>query len=79
MTDHKKKGDFNKNGKDDVGGNKKQQNDSGQNSGHGGRSSGGRDEPAGVRHVRFRRRRAAPALRGGCRNARSPRGGRASR
>jgi len=40
MTDHKKKGDFNKGGKDDVGGDKKQQNDSGQNSGTGGRNSG---------------------------------------
>jgi hypothetical protein len=46
MTDHKKKGDFNKGGKDDVGGNKKQDNsnensrgadNSGQNSGGGGR------------------------------------------
>jgi hypothetical protein len=43
MTDHKKKGDFKKNGKEDVGGNKKQENgqDSesrtgNQNSGHGG-------------------------------------------
>jgi hypothetical protein len=45
MTDNKKKGDFNKNGKDDVGGDKKQQNESGQNSGGGGRNSGsgGRD------------------------------------
>jgi hypothetical protein len=45
MTDHKKKGDFNKNGKDDVGGNKKQDNSTNtgsrtgnQNAGHGGRS-----------------------------------------
>lgn len=36
MADHKKKGDFKKNGKEDVGGNKKQENPSGQNSGHGG-------------------------------------------
>ena len=43
MTDNKKKGDFHKNGKEDVGGNKKQENgrdsDSrtgNQNSGHGG-------------------------------------------
>jgi hypothetical protein len=43
MTDHKKKGDFAKKGKDDVGGNKKQDNSantasrtSGQNAGHGG-------------------------------------------
>ncbi|HEX8578509.1 MAG TPA: hypothetical protein VF655_02805 [Allosphingosinicella sp.] len=41
MSDDKKKGDFNKNGKDDVGGNKKQQNDSGQNSGTGGRGGKG--------------------------------------
>ena len=34
MTDHKKKGDFEKNGKDDVGGNKKQDNN--QNAGRGG-------------------------------------------
>ena len=45
MTDHKKKGDFNKNGKDDVGGNKKQDNSDNspsrtgnQNAGTGGRS-----------------------------------------
>ncbi len=44
MTDHKKKGDFNKNGKQDVGGNKKQDNSDNtasrtgsQNSGTGGR------------------------------------------
>ena len=37
MTDNKKKGDFNKGGKDDVGGDKKQRNTSGQNSGSGGR------------------------------------------
>jgi hypothetical protein len=44
MTDHKKKGDFSKNGKDDVGGNKKQDNSresasrtGNQNAGHGGR------------------------------------------
>ena len=44
MTDDKKKGDFNKNGKDDVGGNKKQRENrnedsrtGSQNSGHGGR------------------------------------------
>ena len=44
MTDDKKKGDFNKNGKDDVGGNQKQRDNrnedsrtGGQNSGHGGR------------------------------------------
>ena len=43
MTDHKKKGDFQKNGKDDEGGNKKQDNshstaskDNNQNAGHGG-------------------------------------------
>ncbi|MCC2976854.1 hypothetical protein LK533_09235 [Sphingomonas sp. PL-96] len=43
MTDHKKKGDFHKNGKDDEGGNKKQDNsdntaskDNHQNAGHGG-------------------------------------------
>lgn len=43
MTDHKKKGDFNKKGKDDVGGNKKQDNSdntnsrtNNQNAGHGG-------------------------------------------
>jgi hypothetical protein len=43
MTDHKKKGDFHKNGKDDEGGNKKQDNsdntaskDNNQNAGHGG-------------------------------------------
>lgn len=45
MTDHKKKGDFHKNGKDDVGGNQKQDNSrnpedssrtGGQNAGHGG-------------------------------------------
>ena len=43
MSDHKKKGDFAKNGKDDVGGNKKQDNsdntpskDNNQNAGHGG-------------------------------------------
>jgi hypothetical protein len=43
MTDDKKKGDFNKNGKDDVGGNKKQDNSDNtasrtgnQNAGHGG-------------------------------------------
>ncbi len=43
MTDHKKKGDFEKNGKDDVGGNTKQDNsqntdsqDNNQNAGHGG-------------------------------------------
>lgn len=45
MTDHKKKGDFKKNGKDDVGGNKKQDNSTNtdsrtgnQNAGHGGHS-----------------------------------------
>ncbi|MGK6324445.1 hypothetical protein ACMGDM_15360 [Sphingomonas sp. DT-51] len=47
MTDHKKKGDFAKNGKDDEGGNKKQDNarnakdhsrTGGQNAGHGGHS-----------------------------------------
>jgi hypothetical protein len=45
MTDHKKKGDFKKNGKEDVGGNKKQDNSTNtesrtgnQNAGHGGRS-----------------------------------------
>ena len=43
MTDHKKKGDFDKGGKDDVGGNKKQDNSKegsgapGQNGGSGGR------------------------------------------
>lgn len=43
MTDDKKKGDFAKNGKDDVGGNKKQDNSdrtasrTTQTSGHGGR------------------------------------------
>jgi hypothetical protein len=43
MSDHKKKGDFEKNGKDDVGGNTKQDNsqstdskDNNQNGGHGG-------------------------------------------
>jgi hypothetical protein len=42
MTDHKKKGDFAKNGKDDEGGNKKQDNSDtnsrtgNQNAGHGG-------------------------------------------
>ena len=40
MTDHKKKGDFAKNGKDDEGGNKKQDNSESrtgnQNAGHGG-------------------------------------------
>jgi hypothetical protein len=43
MTDHKKKGDFHKNGKEDVGGNKKQDNSDNsdsrtgnQNAGHGG-------------------------------------------
>lgn len=43
MSDHKKKGDFKKNGKEDVGGNKKQDNsdngeghEGGQNAGHGG-------------------------------------------
>lgn len=42
MSDHKKKGDFEKNGKDDVGGNKKQDNSdntdsrNNQNAGHGG-------------------------------------------
>jgi hypothetical protein len=43
VTDHKKKGDFHKNGKDDKGGNKKQDNsdstaskDNNQNAGHGG-------------------------------------------
>ena len=43
MTDHKKKGDFHKNGKEDEGGNKKQDNSDNtpsrtgnQNSGHGG-------------------------------------------
>jgi hypothetical protein len=45
MTDHKKKGDFKKNGKEDVGGNKKQDNSTNsdsltgnQNAGHGGHS-----------------------------------------
>ena len=45
MTDFKKKGDFHKNGKDDVGGNKKQDNSTNtesrtgnQNAGHGGHS-----------------------------------------
>jgi hypothetical protein len=44
MTDHKKKGDFAKGGKDDVGGNRKQDNKDNspsrtgnQNAGHGGR------------------------------------------
>jgi hypothetical protein len=43
MADHKKKGDFKKNGKDDVGGDKKQDNSTNtdtrtgdQNAGHGG-------------------------------------------
>jgi hypothetical protein len=43
MTDHKKKGDFHKNGKEDAGGNKKQDNSQNspsrtgrQNTGHGG-------------------------------------------
>ena len=43
MSDHKKKGDFDKKGKDDVGGNKKQDNHdntasrtNNQNAGHGG-------------------------------------------
>jgi hypothetical protein len=43
VTDHKKKGDFHKNGKEDEGGNKKQDNSDNtpsrtgnQNSGHGG-------------------------------------------
>ena len=43
MSDHKKKGDFHKNGKEDVGGNKKQDNNdengngsNKQNGGHGG-------------------------------------------
>ena len=43
MTDDKKKGDFNKKGKDDIGGNKKQDNSENtssrtgnQNAGHGG-------------------------------------------
>lgn len=43
MSDHKKKGDFNKNGKEDVGGNKKQDDSDNsdsrtgnQNEGHGG-------------------------------------------
>jgi hypothetical protein len=43
MTDSKKKGDFHKNGKDDVGGNQKQDNSNNspsrtgnQNAGHGG-------------------------------------------
>jgi hypothetical protein len=41
MTDNKKKGDFNKNGKDDVGGDKKQRADRNEDSRTGGQNSGG--------------------------------------
>jgi hypothetical protein len=45
MTDNKKKGDFNKGGKDDVGGDKKQRADRNEDSRTGGQNSGsgGRD------------------------------------
>ena len=38
MTDNKKKGDFNKNGKNDVGGDKKQRADRNENSRTGGQT-----------------------------------------
>jgi hypothetical protein len=41
MTDDKKKGDFNKGGKDDVGGNKKQRADRNEASRTGNQNSGG--------------------------------------
>jgi hypothetical protein len=41
MTDNKKKGDFNKGGKDDVGGDKKQRADRNEDSRTGGQNSGG--------------------------------------
>jgi len=41
MTDHKKKGDFHKNGKDDVGGDKKQHADRNEDSRTGNQNSGG--------------------------------------
>ena len=41
MSDDKKKGDFNKGGKDDVGGNKKQRADRNENSRTGSQNSGG--------------------------------------
>ena len=41
MTDNKKKGDFNKGVKDDVGGDKKQRSDRNENSRTGGQNSGG--------------------------------------
>jgi hypothetical protein len=40
MTDDKKKGDFNKGGKDDVGGNKKQRENRNEDSRTGGQNSG---------------------------------------
>ena len=40
MTDNKKKGDFNKGGKDDVGGDKKQRADRNEGSRTGGQNSG---------------------------------------
>jgi len=41
MTDHKKKGDFHKNGKDDEGGNKKQDNSDNSPSRTGNQNAGG--------------------------------------
>ena len=41
MTDNKKKGDFNKGGKDDVGGDKKQRSNRNENSRTGSQNSGG--------------------------------------
>ena len=45
MTDNKKKGDFNKGGKDDIGGDKKQRENRNEDSRTGGQNSGtgGRD------------------------------------
>jgi hypothetical protein len=40
MTDDKKKGDFNKGGKDDIGGDKKQRSDRNEDSRTGGQNSG---------------------------------------
>jgi hypothetical protein len=40
MTDHKKKGDFNKNGKDDTNGNEKQHANRNEDSRTGGQNSG---------------------------------------
>ena len=75
MTDNKKKGDFNKGGKDDVGGDKKQRADRNENSRTGSQNSG-RDRETGG-HDQYSRTSAKPAASSRLRRrAKPPTGGR---